>query len=153
MSMKCALAAIGFMNGDIAYNKAVLVNTLRKRAGRADVVIFGEAFLQGFNGICFSVEHDMATAVPREDAVIREIRAMAGESSVAVSFGFIEKDCGAFFSSQMTVDKNGRIIDLYRRVSRGWKAPFAGKVCCSPRFSRGTARFTDKIQVDAFLNC
>lgn len=125
--MKCALAAVGFMNGNIAYNKTVLADTLRKCAGKADIVIFGEAFLQGFNGIRFSVEHDMATAVSREDTVIREICAIAEESSVAVSFGFIEKDCGAFFSSQMTVDKNGRIIDLYRRISRGWKAPFADK--------------------------
>lgn len=46
--MKCALAAVGFINEDIEYNKAVLADTLRKCAGRADVVIFGEAFLQGF---------------------------------------------------------------------------------------------------------
>lgn len=52
---------------------------------------------------------------------------MAKEFSLAVSFGFIEKDCGSFFSSQMTLDPGGRIIDLYRRVSPGWKEPFAGK--------------------------
>ena len=51
--MKYALAAVGFINEDIEYNKAVLADTLRKCAGRADVVIFGEAFLQGFYGINF----------------------------------------------------------------------------------------------------
>lgn len=125
--MKCALAAVGFINGDIAYNKAVLADALGKCAGKADVVIFGEAFLQGFDGINFTVEHDMAVSVSHEDSVVHEICRLAKENAIAVSFGFIEKDCGAFFSSQMTIDKNGRIIDLYRRVSPGWKKPFAGK--------------------------
>ena len=49
--MKCALAAAGFINGDIEYNKAVLADTLGKCAGKADAVIFGEAFLQGFAAV------------------------------------------------------------------------------------------------------
>ncbi len=125
--MKCALAAVGSVNGDLGHNKATIADTLAKCAGKADVVIFGEAFLQGFYGINFTVVHDTSVAVSREDIIIREICGMAKKHSVAVSFGFIEKDCGAFFSSQMTVDKNGQIIDLYRRVSPGWKEAFAGK--------------------------
>lgn len=127
MKMKCALAAVGFLNKDIEYNKAILADTLKKCAGKADVVIFGEAFLQGFDSINFTVEHDLAAAVSREDRLIHEICRMAKGSSIAVSFGFMEQDCGAFFSSQMTIDQSGRIIDLYRRVSPGWKKPFAGK--------------------------
>ena len=46
--MKCVLAAVGSVNGDIGYNQAVMADTLKKCAGRADAVIFGEAFLQGF---------------------------------------------------------------------------------------------------------
>ena len=52
---------------------------------------------------------------------------MAKEYAVAVSFGFLEQDCGTFFSSQLTIDQTGRILDLYRRVSPGWKKPSAGK--------------------------
>ena len=125
--MKYALAAVGFINEDIGHNKAILADTLRKCAGKADVVIFGEAFLQGFSGINFSVDHDRAVSVSREDALIHEICAAARENFIAVSFGFIEKDGEAFFSSQITLDKHGRIIDLYRRVSPGWKDAFAGK--------------------------
>lgn len=119
--MKCALAAVGFLNGDIEYNKAVLFDTLEKCAGRADVVIFGEAFLQGFDSINFTAEHDMAVAVSCKDRLIHEICGMAKKNAIAVSFGFLEKDCGVFFSSQMTIDQNGRMIDRYRRVSPGWK--------------------------------
>lgn len=125
--MKCALAAVGFINGDIKYNKATMMDTLRKCAGKADVVLFGEAFLQGFYGINFIVEHDVAVAISRDDTIIRDMCNMAKRYSIAVSFGFIERDGDVFFSSQMTIDKTGRRIDLYRRVSPGWKEPSAGK--------------------------
>lgn len=51
-------------------------------------------------------------------------------AAVAVSFGFLEKDGETFYSSQMTIDKTGQVIDLYRRVSAGWKEQFAGKEYC-----------------------
>ena len=99
MGMKCALAATGFINGDIEYNKAVLADTLGKCAGKADAVIFGEAFLQGFDSLNFTAGHDMAVAVSREGRVIHELCQLAKEHAIAISFGFLEQDCGAFFSS------------------------------------------------------
>lgn len=125
--MKCALAAVGFRSEDIGYNKAVLAETLRKCAGRADVVLFGESFLQGFYGANFVVEHDRNVAVSRTDAVMQEIAGMAREYAIAVSFGFLEQDGDAFFSAQMTFDSRGRVLDLYRRVSPGWKEHDAGE--------------------------
>ena len=60
--MKCALAAAGFINGDIEYNKAVLADTLGKCAGKADAVIFGEALYYRvvvirapLQGLCYTV--------------------------------------------------------------------------------------------------
>ena len=46
--MKCVLAAMGFINEDIRHNKNVILDTMKRYSGRADIVIFGEAFLQGF---------------------------------------------------------------------------------------------------------
>lgn len=126
--MRYALAAIGFINGDIAFNQAAIIQTLRKCRGNADMVIFGEAFLQGFYAINFDVKHDQNVAIPKESPYIEAIRSAAGECSVGVSFGFIEKERGVFYSSQMTIDRDGRILDLYRRISPGWKEPFAGAV-------------------------
>ena len=56
--MKCALASMGFINEDIEYNKNVIIQTMIKYAKDADIVIFGEAFLQGFYGATFEVGHD-----------------------------------------------------------------------------------------------
>ena len=46
--MKCALAAMGFIDGDLQHNKRVIIDTMKNYSDTADIVIFGEAFLQGF---------------------------------------------------------------------------------------------------------
>ena len=125
--MKCALAAVGFINEDIENNKNTIIETMINCSGKASVVIFGEAFLQGFYGANFVEEHDAGIAVSKNSQVIGEIRSAAKEYAVAVSFGFIEKDQDYFYSSQITIDKNGEVLDLYRRVSPGWKERFAGE--------------------------
>lgn len=124
--MRCVLAAMGFRNKDSLYNKNVIINTMIKYADAADIILFGEAFLQGFYGVNFDVAHDEKIAITKDDAIIKEICSVAERYSVAVSFGFIEKSGEYFFSSQMTIDSAGQIIDIYRRVSPGWKEPFAG---------------------------
>lgn len=123
--VRCALASMGFVNEDIQYNKKVIMDTLIACAAKADIVIFGEAFLQGFYGATFNAEHDANIAVSMNDPIIQEIASVAEQYATAVSFGFIEKAEGCFYSSQMTIGSDGNVIDLYRRVSTGWKEPFA----------------------------
>ena len=124
-NMKCALAAMGFIDGDLQHNKRVIIDTMKNYSDTADIVIFGEAFLQGFYCADFNVEHDEKIAVSRSDSIITEICSAAEKYKLAVSFGFIEKEGDLFYSSQLTVDQAGKVIDLYRRVSPGWKESFA----------------------------
>lgn len=123
--MKCALAAVGVLNGDVQHNQRVMMNVMKGCSGRADVVLFGEAFLQGFYGATFEVAHDRQVALYRGDAILQEIGRAARTYAIACSFGFIEKDGDSFYSSQMTLGADGKIADLYRRVSPGWKEAFA----------------------------
>ena len=125
--MKCALAAVGFINENVLHNKKVIIDSMIKYAGRADIILFGEAFLQGFYGARFHPEQDETIAIGKDDSIIKEICSVARQYSVAVSFGFIEKAGEIFYSSQITIDSNGQILDLYRRVSPGWKEEFAGE--------------------------
>lgn len=71
--MKCALAAVGFLNGDVQHNQRVMMHVMKGCSGRADVVLFGEAFLQGFYGATFEVAHDRQVALYRGDAILQEI--------------------------------------------------------------------------------
>lgn len=128
--MRCALAAVGFINEDLNHNKNVIINTMQKYAKTADIVIFGEAFLQGFYAVTFDLKHDEKIAISKFDWAIRDICLATKENQIAVSFGFIEKEGTKFYSSQITIDHTGKVIDLFRRVSPGWKEPFASVEYC-----------------------
>lgn len=125
--MKFALAAVGFINENIQHNKDVIVDMMVKCSRKADIVVFGEAFLQGFYGVTFEESHDESLAITQNDAVIKEICFAAKKYGIAVSFGFIEKENEYFYSSHITVDSGGNVIDVYRRVSPGWKEEFANE--------------------------
>lgn len=125
--MRCALASKGFVNENIQHNKNVIIDTMIKCSNAVDIVIFGEAFLQGFYGATFEIEHDEKLAISQNDFIIKEICSVAKEYKIAVSFGFIEKAKDCFYSSQITINSSGNIIDVYRRVSPGWKEEFANE--------------------------
>ena len=72
--MKVALAALGFVNGNIEHNVNVVLQTLEKLENQADFVIFGETFLQGFDGLAWKYEQDINRALSLDDPKIREIR-------------------------------------------------------------------------------
>ncbi len=141
--MKCALASLGFVNEDLQHNKQVIIDTLISCSTKADIVIFGEAFLQGFYGATFNVEHDRQIAISQDDPIVREICFVAKQFCIAISFGFIEKAENCFYSSQITIDANGSVIDLYRRVSPGWKEVFANNQYCEGKGFH-TFRFSGK---------
>ena len=123
--MIIALAAVGFKNGDTAYNKEKILETMGEYSGKADLVLFGETFLQGFDSLSWNYEEDLRTAVSADDPVIGEIREAAERNRIAVSFGYVEKEGDVLYSSQMTIGADGEIVNNFRRVSIGWKEPEA----------------------------
>lgn len=140
--MKILLAGLGFINGDINYNKNKIINTIKKYSN-VDMIVFGEAFLQGFNALCFKYETDINVAISISDDIIKELQDVSKEYQVGVSFGYFEKDGNNIYSSQLTIDKNGFIINNYRRVSVGWK-----ELDASDNYKEGTSfpnfKFLDK---------
>lgn len=123
--LKCLLAAVGFSNSDIEQNKNKIIELIKQYSSSADILILGEAFLQGFYSLCFDYEKDQHIAIESDSAIIQEIADAARKNQVAVSFGFIEKEGNQIYSSQVTISADGEVIDVYRRVSPGWKEAFA----------------------------
>ncbi|MBO2517164.1 MAG: carbon-nitrogen hydrolase family protein [Clostridiales bacterium] len=123
--MKIALAAVGFITGNIAYNRDKIISVTREYAGKADMILFGETFLQGFDPLCWEYEKDRRIAVEQNCQEIGQIRRAAAETGTAVSFGYIERSGDGLYSSQMTADGSGEIIHHYRRISAGWKERIA----------------------------
>lgn len=90
-------------------------------ADGADLVVFGESTLQGFDCLCWSyaADRDMALLLP--SAPIRQLQDAARKYATAISFGFIERDGDALYSSCAFIGADGEIIHRFRRVSIGWK--------------------------------
>lgn len=124
--MKINLMSLAFKTKDTEHNKNIIIKSMREYAQKADLLVFGESFLHGFEALSWDYEKDKTIAIDINDDIINEIKFAAKENSIAVSFGMIEKSDDAIYSSMITIGKTGEIMDVFRRVSDGWKEPIAG---------------------------
>lgn len=119
--MKIALASALVMNRDMEFNLQAMIDDIRDCSGKAELILFGESVLQGFDSLCWDYETDRLMAVALTDPPIRRMRAAAKENAMAVSFGFIERGEDALYSSQIFIGADGELVNVFRRVSVGWK--------------------------------
>lgn len=118
--MKIALASAEFKNNDLRFNISQIEKALKDLAGRADLVCFGEAFLQGFDALVWRYEKDLQTALSLDSSEIRRLAELSGKAGADLLFGYVEKDGSDIYSS-CAVIQNGKIVCNYRRMSKGWK--------------------------------
>lgn len=123
--MKINLMSLAFKTKDTEHNKNIIIKSMREYAHKADLLVFCESFLHGFEALSWDYENDKDIAIGLDDDIINEIKFAARENSIGVSFGMIEKADEALYSSQITIGKTGEVIDVFRRVSDGWKEPIA----------------------------
>ncbi len=120
-AMKIALASSPVVTKDIQYNLSSILQTIQQCTGKADLVLFGETVLQGFDCLTWNYETDCHMAVAQHNTTIAQVCAAAKQHQIAVSFGYIEKADGALFSSQIVINDQGSVIHNFHRVSVGWK--------------------------------
>ncbi|MBP7237573.1 MAG: carbon-nitrogen hydrolase family protein [Petrotogaceae bacterium] len=124
--MLIALAAELFKNGDVKFNSDMILKKIMLASSEnVSLICFGEAFLQGFDGLTWDHEKDSEIALTANDPVIEKIKLAAAQSSVAVSFGYIERSAEVFYSSNIFISDSGKILNNFRRLSPGWKVPYA----------------------------
>lgn len=119
--MKIALASAKFINRDVAFNLAQIEKYMReaKTAG-AELVCFGESFLQGFACLDCEFETDKHMAVSMSSPEILKLCKLTEEIEIDVLFGFIEREGDILYSSCAILGR-GKLLHLYRRISEGWK--------------------------------
>lgn len=116
-----ALAAARHIDRDIPHNLAKMEHFMREAAGKgAQLVCFGEAFLQGFDCLNWNYEADRYMAITTDGETFARICRLSEEIGIDVLFGFIEREGETLYSSAALVAR-GRLHQLYRRISRGWK--------------------------------
>lgn len=119
--MKIALASAPVKNRNIEFNMQAMIDAMNKASGQAEVILFGESILQGFDCLCWDYETDKHMAVALTDAPIQRLRKAAKQCGIAVSFGFIERIDDILYSSQVFIGSDGKIVTVFHRVSIGWK--------------------------------
>lgn len=119
--MNVLLAALSFRNGNLIYNKNQIVSTIKEYNNKVDLILFGESFLQGFDALTWNFKIDKNIALSKDSKLIKEIKNLCKKFNVSVSFGYFELFDSKIFSSQIVINKQGKIIFNYRRVSSGWR--------------------------------
>lgn len=119
--MKIALVVAEIVDGNIEFNLSQMERFAKdsRRAG-ADLVCFGEAFLQGFNALSWQFDQDKNVAVATDSKIFSRIISLTKEIGIDILFGYNELDGEDIYSSCVLIE-NGGIIHNYRRISMGWK--------------------------------
>lgn len=119
--MKIALASAEFIDRDIAFNLSQVRRYMKeaKRKG-AELVCFGESFLQGFDSLCWDFETDKNVAVSLNSPEITRLCQWTAEMGIDLLLGFIERE-GDILYSTCALLGGGKLLHRYRRISKGWK--------------------------------
>lgn len=119
--MKIALASARIVDRDINYNLSQMERYMQEAKGvGADLVCFGEAFLQGFNALSWQYEEDKKIALTTSSREFMQIKALTKEIGIDALFGYNEFENDTIYSSCALV-ADGEMTYNYRRISRGWK--------------------------------
>ncbi len=116
-----ALASAPFVNGRREENLRTMLAFMEEAAENgADLICFGESFLQGFDTLCWDYAADRDVAVTVDSSEVRRIREASVRLGVDVMLGYIEREGEKLYSSCMLVEK-GKVTRNYHRMSVGWK--------------------------------
>ena len=118
--MRIGLVSYRCENRNIEFNMGQIERAMKLSEGKADLLCFGEAFLQGFDSLCWDYETDRRTALELSSGTISRLREWTVRYGVSLMTGYIEKDGGKLYSSCAVLSK-GEIVHNYRRISKGWK--------------------------------
>jgi len=120
--MNIGLASVKFINNDIEFNLNNCIKFVQKaKEQNVDLVIFGEAYLQGFESLVWKPEIDLAVGIKRQSEKMDMLRNCCKEGNIAIGIGYIEREENKLYSSYLVIDKNGNDIVNYRRISSGWR--------------------------------
>lgn len=119
--MKVSLVTARFINNDLAHNLSQVEKYMRlaKEEG-AELVCFGEAFLQGFDAMNWEYAHDKDVAITLDSPDFQKLLSLSEDIQVDLMIGFLEKEGEKLYSSCALICA-GKLFHRYRRISQGWK--------------------------------
>lgn len=118
--MRIGLAAFVCENRNVSFNMSQIERAMRESRGNVDLLCFGEAYLQGFDSLCWDYTIDKEMALEMKSETVCQLRRWSKEYGVALLTGYIEKEKECLYSSCIVIE-DGEILYNYRRITKGWK--------------------------------
>ncbi len=118
--MRIGLASYRCENRKTAFNMRQIELAMKRSAGKAELLCFGEAFLQGFDALSWNYETDQMIALEQSSETIVQLQKWTIQYGISLITGYIEKEQEKLYSSAVVIS-DGKIIYNYRRISKGWK--------------------------------
>ncbi|HBY20287.1 MAG: hypothetical protein A2Y24_04915 [Clostridiales bacterium GWE2_32_10] len=121
--MNIGLGVIKIVDFDVEGNIQRIEMAIKKvKEQGIDFLCFGEAVLNGFDGITWDLKKDLKNnAISQHSEVINKIKILAIENKIAIGVGYYEKDGENIYDSYIIFGENGEKLINYRRVSKMWK--------------------------------
>jgi (R)-amidase len=98
-------------DGDLKFNTQRALRAIGESAGKTDLLVFPETFLQGFPTVANIAE----LAITVSGDVISSLRNAARQAGISVVIGLAEADGQRFFNTALLIDESGEIRLKYRK--------------------------------------
>lgn len=118
--MRIGLVSYRCENRNTEFNIGQIERAMKHSEGKADMLCFGEAFLQGFDALCWNYEADKTIALELSSETIGRLQSLTIQYGISLLTGYIERNQDKMYSSCVVIS-DGRIVHNYRRISKGWK--------------------------------
>lgn len=118
--MRIGLVSCRCRNRDVPFNLRQIERAMRQAEGKAELLCFGEAFLQGFDALCWSYDRDREAALDLSSEPLARLRSWTVQYGVSLAVGYLERDGEKLYSSYAVLSR-GKTVHNYRRISKGWK--------------------------------
>lgn len=88
----------------------------------AELIVLPETCLLGLE-ISGRVEEDWQLCLQKDSEEFQSILDCAREHRIKICFGFLEYEQGCIFDSAAFISSEGKLLEVYRRISIGWMIP------------------------------
>ena len=99
------------IDAEMQFNIGQIERAMKEAQEKAELLCFGEAFLQGFDSLCWNDEKDRYTAMEQSSEAITHLRKLTARYGLSLLTGYIEKEQNRLYSSCIVPAGGG--MELY----------------------------------------
>jgi len=122
--MSCKIAVVSHrMGATIQENLSLMDDFIfQGAASNADLILFSETATTGLINNDDPL-HDLPLGIPIPGDITDHFTALARHLNIHIALGLFEREADHLFDTAILLDRKGKIVLHYRRMSKGWHWP------------------------------